>query len=107
MIKDLLFSLLFFFGPILLMFLMRYFGLLIRLWILARRIRDQDEPEVIDITPKKPHPPSTAFIVFTLIVSLAIAALVWQRLTVEAEVGKQYVPAHVSDQGKVVPGRYK
>jgi len=107
MIKDLLFSLLFFFGPILLMFLMRYFGLLIRLWILARRMRDQHEPEVIDITPKKPHPPSTAFIAFTLVVSLAIAALVWQHLGGEAEVGKHYVPAHVGEQGRVVPGQYE
>jgi len=105
--KNLILSLLFFFGPALLLFLMRHFGLLLRLWFLARRMRDRAEPEIIDITPKRPHPPSSAFIVFTLVVSLAIAALVWQRLTGEAEVGKHYVPAHVSEQGKVMPGRYE
>ncbi len=89
------------------MFLLRYLGILLRLWLMARKMRGQQEPEVIDITPKKPHPPSTAFIIFTFVASLIIAVLVWQRLGGDAEVGKHYVPAHVTEHGKVVPGHYE
>ncbi|MFQ5355283.1 MAG: hypothetical protein ACE5DY_02115 [Mariprofundaceae bacterium] len=107
MIRNIFLSFLFFFGPAMLMFLLRYLGLFLRLWFMARKMRGQQEPEVIDITPKKPHPPSTAFIIFTFVISLIIAVLVWQRLGGDAEVGKNYVPARVSEQGRVVPGHYE
>jgi len=105
MMKNLILSLLFFFGPALLMFLGRYFSILLRLWFLARRMRNRAEPEVIDITPKSPHPPSVPFIVLSLMVSLAITIFAWQQLGEEADVGKHYVPAHIGTEGEVVPGR--
>lgn len=102
--RNILLSILFFFGPAMLMFLLRYLGILLRLWLMARKSASHPEAEVIDVTPKKPHPPSTTFIVFTFVLSLAIAVLVWQRLSESPEVGRTYVPAHINEQGEIVPG---
>jgi hypothetical protein len=102
--RNILLSILFFFGPAMLMFLLRHLGILLRLWLVARKAASQREADVIDVTPRKPHPPSTAFIVVTFVLSLVIAVLVWQRLSESPEVGRIYVPAHINEQGEIVPG---
>jgi hypothetical protein len=106
--RSLIISLLFFFGPVILMFVLRHAVLLLRLWLMMRRHR-QSQPEVIDITPEKPQPPSVLFIVITLIAGSLFAYLAWDRITSEAEltIEKSYAPAHVDERGKIVPGHYE
>lgn len=104
MMRAFLLSLLFFFGPVLFIFVLRHLGMLLRLWLLARRAR---RPDIIDVTPPRMQPPSTAFIVIAVIAGLVFAVLAWQRLISEGEVEKHYVPAQVDEQGRVVPGYFK
>lgn len=103
--KSIFISLLFFFGPLLFMFALRYAGLFLRIWLAWRRQKKQGQG-VIDITPKKPHPPSIRFILFAVIVGLIISALVWHRLTDIDERGSVYVPARAADDGSLIPGHF-
>jgi len=104
--KGVLISILFFFGPVILMFALRYLGLLLRFWLLWRRQKKNDA-NVIDITPRKPHPPSVGFIVFAVIVGLLCASLVWMRLAGTSDAQGKYVPAHADEQGRIISGQYR
>jgi len=104
--KSILISLLFFFGPVLFMFVLRYIGLLLRIWLLWRRHK-KDGENVIDITPPKPHPPSVRFIIFAVTAGLVIAGLVLQRLTSQDVHNDIYVPAHLNSQGTLAPEHFK
>jgi len=104
--KSIFISLLFFFGPVLLMFALRYIGLLVRFWLLWRR-QKRHGPDVIDITPRKPHPPSIRFVILAIAVGLIIAGLVWNRLSEKNEHADTYVPAHVNQEGHLVPGHFQ
>jgi len=104
--KTLLISFLFFFGPVLLMFALRYLGQMLRIWLLWRRQKKHGK-DVIDITPRTPHPPSIRFIIFAVVVGLMISGLVWQRLTDEDGRGSIYVPAHTGNDGNLVPGHFR
>jgi|GEM_PF-2532111 len=100
--RNILLTLLFFFGPVVLIFALRYIGLLLRFWLLWRRQQKQ-AAQVIDVTPQPPGSPSTVFILFALSVGVLIAGLVWHRLTDTGDRESSYVPAHVDQQGRLVP----
>ncbi len=104
--RGIIITLVFFFGPVILMFAMRHLALLLRIWLRWRRVR-RDGPEVIDITPEKPHPPSRRFMVLAVIFGLICAGLVWMRLTDPAEPGGVYVPAHMDKQGRIISGQQR
>jgi len=104
--KSIFISLLFFFGPVLLMFVMRYLGLLLRIWFVWRR-QNKHGKDVIDITPQKPHPPSIWFIIFAVVAGLVISGLVWHRLTNESRPGGVYIPAHMDKNGNLAPGHFR
>lgn len=104
--KSILISLLFFFGPVLLMFALRYFGLLLRIWLLWRRQKQQGK-DVIDITPRTPRPPSLWFIIFAIAAGLAVSTLVWHRLTDEGQRAGTYIPAHINSHGTFVPENFR
>ncbi len=99
-------TVLFFFGPILLLFLLRHLGWMLRLWLALRRSRNEDAG-VIDITPERPGPPSRWFLALTLVLGLVTAMLVWHRLQTHDEPGREYVPAHLDASGRLVPGHFR
>jgi len=88
------------------MFALRYLGLMLRIWLLWRRQKKQGE-DVIDITPRTPHPPSAWFIIFTVAVGLMISGLVWHRLADEDGRSGVYIPAHTDNDGNLVPGHFR
>jgi len=105
MIRSIFVSALFFFGPALLMFLLRNVFYLSRAWLRLRRIQKKQEHEVIDITPHKHHgSPSLFFNITAIVVGLICAFLAWQEMRSGPEVPMHYVPAHVDERGKIVPG---
>jgi len=105
MIRSIFVSALFFFGPALLMFMLRNMFFLSRAWLRLRRIKKMQEHEVIDITPHKHHgSPSMFFNITAIIVGLVCAFLAWQEMSSGPEERMHYVPAHVDEYGKVVPG---
>lgn len=105
MMRSIIISALFFFGPALLMFVLRRLFLVARVWLRLRRLRHQQEHDVIDITPHKHGSPSLLFNIAVIIVGLTCAWLAWQEMNSDPESGHRYVPAYVDEQGKVVPGQ--
>jgi hypothetical protein len=105
MIRSIFVSALFFFGPALLMFMLRNLFFLSRAWLRLRRIQKMQEHEVIDITPHKHHgSPSMLFNIAAIVVGLVCAFLAWQEMGSGPEQRQHYVPAHVGEHGKIVPG---
>lgn len=105
MIRSIFVSVLFFFGPALLMFMLRNLFFLTRAWLRLRKIQKKQEHEVIDITPHKHHgSPSLFFIITAIVVGLVCAILAWQEMRSGPEDRMHYVPAHVDESGKIVPG---
>jgi len=107
MIRNVLLAIVFFFGPALLMFLLRNAVLLLRLWLYHRNNRTL-EPEVIDVTPvPEKSPASRWFYLVAGLLGLAAAVSVFMYLqSVDGEL-RHYVPAHVASDGKVVPGHWE
>jgi hypothetical protein len=105
MIRSIFVSILFFFGPAILMFMLRNLFLFTRAWLRLRRQRQQQEHEVIDITPHKHASPSMMFNIAAIVVGLICAFLAWQEMRSGPEVPMHYVPAHVDEHGKIVPGK--
>lgn len=105
MIRSILISALFFFGPAILMFLLRNLFLFLRVWMRLRQLRKQQDEDVIDITPHKHGSPSMLFNIAAIIVGLTCAFLAWQEMNSEPGSERRYVPAYVDKQGNVVPGR--
>ena len=105
MIRRLLVAAVFFFGPMLLMFLLRNLGVLYRFWMAARR-RRQARPDIIDITPHLRAKPSLAFVAVAVVLGGASAYWAWHYTQQPpANPDQQYVPAHMDAQGRLVPGR--
>lgn len=105
MIRSIFVSALFFFGPALLMFMLRNLFFLFRAWLRLHRLRKKQEHEVIDITPHKHHgSPSMFFNLTAIAVGLVCAFLAWQEMSSGPEDRQHYVPAHVDEHGKIVPG---
>jgi len=107
MIRNLLISLFFFFGPAILLFMLRNGLVLLRLWLKARQGRE-GEPRVIDVTPVADRKAPAWFYALVVIVSLGCAVAVFIFLQSDVEVESQrYVPAYVGEDGKVVPGHWE
>lgn len=107
MIRNLMIAIFFFFGPALLLFMLRNGVLLLRLWLRARRTRAQ-EPRVIDITPAPGKRAPAWFYVLVVVISLACAVSVFIFLQSDFEAeSRRYVPAYVDEGGKVVPGHWE
>ncbi|MDT8375929.1 MAG: hypothetical protein RQ867_04225 [Mariprofundaceae bacterium] len=104
MIRSILVAALFFFGPALLMFMLRNMFFLFRAWLRLRKLKKMQEHEVIDITPHKHGSPSMLFNIAAIVVGLICAFLAWQEMGSGPEQRMHYVPAHVDEQGKIVPG---
>ncbi len=104
MIRQIFITLLFFFGPALLMMLLRNVFLF---WQFKRQRRRQ-QPDVIDITPKhQAGSPSRFFLASVLTVGLIFAWLAWSQMYQESSVQHmQYVPAHLDQHGQLVDGHY-
>jgi len=106
MIRNILVAIVFFFGPALLLFMLRNVILLLRLWLHSHRLRNL-EPEVIDITPV---PEKTAaprwFWLVALLLGLGAAVSAFMYLQSMETEPRHYVPAHISSDGKVVPGKW-
>ncbi|MDX8404631.1 MAG: hypothetical protein R8K50_00595 [Mariprofundus sp.] len=100
----LLLTLLFFFGPALLMFALHRVAMVARYWWLMRGLQHQHD--VIDITPTPPRRrPGTVFIVVSMLVASVFAGLAWQRMqSTPQNIQTQYVPAHIDTYGNMVPG---
>ncbi|GAV21189.1 hypothetical protein MMIC_P2169 [Mariprofundus micogutta] len=107
MIRNLLVSIFFFIGPALLMFILRNIVMIILL-TLKNRQRRAREQEVIDVTPIHHHIHPNWFVIVVVIVSTFIAVTVFMKLQNSDDVEPhQYVPAHMGESGKIVPGGWK
>ncbi|HKI62554.1 MAG TPA: hypothetical protein VKA31_09700 [Mariprofundaceae bacterium] len=106
MIRNILVAIVFFFGPALLMFMLRNGILLFRLWLFNRRQRAM-QPEVIDITPvPEKKGASRWFYLLAFLLGLATAVSAFMYLQTADSEPRHYVPAHVGSDGKVVPGKW-
>ncbi len=102
MIRYLFFTLLGFFGPALIMLFFRLLWYRVRHQWLTRN----QEPEIIDVTPKKPsHLPSKLFIVLWIVVSLACTAFLLWQLDDSPAKEQIYIPAHIDMEGNFVPAQ--
>ncbi len=107
MIRSLFVSLFFFFGPALLLFMLRNLTLLLMLRAKNRHEKAQ-EPEIIDITPVDKERAPNWFYALVLVISLACAVMVFLQLEKQSDVDvHQYVPAHINESGKIVTGDWK
>jgi hypothetical protein len=106
MIRSLFVSLFFFFGPALLMFMLRN---LLLLWRLRAQRREQ-QPEVIDIKPvdERKRAPNW-FYALVVAISLASAVTMFLYLQEHSDQGevRHYVPAHIDAAGRLVPGHWQ
>ncbi|MFQ5345547.1 MAG: hypothetical protein ACE5DZ_06265 [Mariprofundus sp.] len=107
MIRSLFVSLFFFFGPALLLFMLRNLTLLLLLRAKNRRERAR-EPEVIDITPVDKERAPNWFYALVVAISLASAVTVFMHLQHKADTEvRHYVPAHMDEAGNLVPGHWQ
>jgi len=105
MIRNLLLAIVFFFGPALLLFMLRNILLLLRIWLVARAQRNQ--PEIIDITPVERNPAPRWLYLAAAVLGVATAVAGFMHLqTVDSE-RRQYVPAHIGEQGQIVQGHWQ
>jgi len=106
MIRNIIVTLLFFFGPALLMMVLRNIFLF---WQFRRGVKRQ-HPDIIDITPQKHQPtsPSRFFLASAMTVGLIFAWLAWSQMhSLPPHEGLQYIPAHINQEGKLVDGQYR
>ena len=106
MMRSLIIALFFFFGPALLMFMLRNMVLLFLVWMKQRQQHRQEQ--VIDITPVEKGRAPRWFYIVVVLISLASAVVVFNTLQ-QTEVAQRqvYVPAHIDEHGRLVPGMYK
>jgi len=105
MMRSIFVSALFFFGPAFLMFMLRNLFLFLKAWLRLRRMRREQEHDVIDITPHKHASPSMLFNIAAIAVGIVCAFLAWQEMNSGVEQKMHYVPAHINEDGKVIPGK--
>ncbi len=106
MIRNILVMIVFFFGPALLMFVARSLFFMLRIW-LRRKLKQAAEPQVIDITPVSRRALPRWFYVLSVMMGLLSAALAYQYLATDGAEKKVYIPAHLDEQGNVVPGHWQ
>ncbi|MBF0281447.1 MAG: hypothetical protein HQM07_02605 [Zetaproteobacteria bacterium] len=102
MIRNFFLSLLFFFGPTLLIFILRNAFYILQ----HRRQQRANGVEIIDITPSEHGAPSPKFIALAITIGLIFAYLSWHQVSSPDENGRTYVPAQMNSEGKIVPGYY-
>ena len=105
MIRNIFVTLFFFFGPALIMLMLRNLYLF---WLFRQRIKRQ-HPDIIDITPQQHQgtPPSRFFLASAITVGLIFAWLAWSQMHRQPSVeNMQYVPAHIDQNGQLVDGHY-
>ncbi len=100
--RRILIAALFFFGPALVMMLLRSMIPLAIAWLRARRERNR----VIDVTPVDSGHPRW-FWPLAFVLGLLSAAGAWYMLDRAESPKGHYVPAHVDEQGRVVPGHWE
>lgn len=99
--RYLLFTLIGFFGPALLMLLIR---------LILFRIRDQwlfkkNEPEIIDVTPVADHQSKRFFLIIWLLLSMVCTGLLIWQLDSNPAAKHTYIPAHIDADGQFVPAQ--
>ncbi|MDX8402374.1 MAG: hypothetical protein R8K47_07075 [Mariprofundaceae bacterium] len=103
MIRNILIAVVFFFGPALAMLALRFMLEM----LLARLRRQRQAPEIIDITPREPMLPRWFW---PVALALGLLSGFWAWQTVErADAPPQsriYVPAHIDEQGRLIPGHW-
>jgi len=106
MIRDLLVAAVFFFGPMLVMFVLRNLASVFSLWLVLRR-QQRLQPKVIDVSPTVDRSPSLAFVALAILVGVLSAYTAWYHTRQETghKLNLQYVPAHLDDHGRVIPGK--
>jgi|GEM_PF-2433162 len=107
MIRDLLVAAVFFFGPMLVMFVLRNLASLFSLWLVVRRQR-RLQPKVIDVSPTVDRSPSLAFVALAILIGALSAYTAWHHTRQETmghNLELQYVPAHLDDHGRMIPGK--
>lgn len=103
MIRNIIVTLFFFFGPALLMLVLRN----IFLYWKEHHFKQKKQEDIIDITPVGPASPSRLFLISAITVGLISAYLVYGQLTMSGEkVEMKYIPAHINAQGELVPEQY-
>jgi len=80
--------------------------------LLLLRAKDRHEkvqqPEIIDITPMDKNRAPNWFYALVVAISLSIAVSVFFEIEKKGDVElHQYVPAHISESGKIVTGDWK
>jgi len=105
MLRSLLVSLFFFFGPAILLFLLRTLFLMFRYWLHVRKMQQEQEENIIDITPHHKRRPSNIFVAIAITVGLVSAVLVWLEMQGHETQKMKYIPAHVNEKGVTVPGQ--
>ncbi|RLL55599.1 hypothetical protein D8Y20_01475 [Mariprofundus sp. EBB-1] len=106
MIRSFFVSLFFFFGPALLLFMLRNLMLLLLLKAKAKQEKVA-EVEVIDITPVKKDRAPTWFYALVVVISLSCATTVFMNLERGGAEVQHYVPAHTDASGNIIPGEWK
>ncbi|MDX8383840.1 MAG: hypothetical protein R8M45_07150 [Ghiorsea sp.] len=96
--RYLLITLLGFFGPALVMLILRLLWFQLKQRVLKRR----NEPEVIDITPNT-RKPSQLFIVTWLTISILCSALLIWEMDSQPASKNIYIPAHIDANGQFIP----
>ncbi len=109
MIRMLLYALLFFFGPALLMLALHRLVMTLRLWLRLRRLQQAQEAAVIDITPEERARhlrPGTVFVVASMLLAGLCAWFAWQQMDDMPTPGtSRYIPAHLDTYGNLIPGQ--
>ncbi len=106
MIRNMLVMIVFFFGPALLLFVARSLFFVLRIW-LRQKMKQVADPKVIDITPVERRALPRWFYVLSLLLGLLSAWLAYQYLATDGAEKKVYVPAHMNEQGHIVPGHWQ
>ena len=108
MFRNLLVSIVFFIGPALLMFIARNVVMMGLLWLKVRKQHEQEEAQIIDITPIHNHIHPNWYVIAVVIISLFCAVTVFLELQRSDDViPQEYVPAYTDDSGHIVPGHWQ
>ncbi|MCF6207934.1 MAG: hypothetical protein L3J61_00900 [Ghiorsea sp.] len=103
--RYLFLTLLGFFGPALLMLLLRLTWFYLRAKWLAKLSRQRNEPEIIDVTPIHKKRISKPFLFLWLLVSVICTALLIWQIDDSPAPEQTYIPAHMDAEGNFVPAK--
>jgi len=108
MFRNLLVSIVFFIGPALLMFIARNLVMMGLAGLKNRKLHEQQEAKVIDITPIHNHRHPNWYVIAVVIISMTCAVTVFLELQRSVDVAPhEYVPAYTDEAGNIVPSEWK